>query len=1454
MKKSENNPNTELRGDSAPTDDMPLGRMLFDRFELIAAPERDDSLIGQGGMGVIHLVHDQLLDRTVAIKILPPDVVFDDNARLDLLAETRQALALTHQNIVRVYDFHESTRDRLWGISMQYVRGTNLSDLRSKDSLNGSSRMPFSVERIRPWVRQICDALVHAHEFAGLVHRDLNPRNIMLEIRKGPGEAHSHEHILITDFGIAASIRHSLQKSASCGDRSKAGAGTLPYMPWEQINGEAPSAANDIYALGATIYDLLTGRPPFFGGPLESIMTQIERAAPPTVGERRQELATDLLDEVPDDWEAIIQDCLRKEPGQRPKSIREIADRLGFDLPERSASAAPISIQEMKASPTGVAKPAALAGPVSTAETSTHLTQTPRTDLRMLTVVMFTDLVGSVALQERLGTLAYADFVEQHDLIVHSSIAEAEGGEILSDTGDGFLIRFNDPSDAVESALRLQFLAKHTLVEGEPIRIRVGIHLGVITELGERLGGKVRRVGMALNLAARVMDLGSGGQILVTRAIFDDARQYIRKHPSVEGFTDLPPVAWMVHGDYLFKGSTEPLAIFEIGAETIAPLTPPSDGLKGKRVNDGTSGQVIASLPQLPASDEQQEATPGEERDADEVEAQREEFEEAQRALQAEIERLNQSQAKRDQEIKHEAEMLVAERERLEDLSVELAARREEEAHVLGDQQKRAREDHLQVQVRSEELAAGLAAKKAAFEAELEQRAGEMQATSEQRLQELENREHKLVELEHRLAEEHATQEDVVALKQQLEKLRRERDDFRQQEKDRRLRMEEEWSLFNAAQEDERADAARRAARESKLKEEIHSVALAQLEQSLAEQEVEIHRQREELERAEQQIEESQASVSSPDLVAKKEDLAQQLKLESNRFATKVGELNGELEEIRRVQKRRLIAIMVGSIALALVVGVASAKIIWGFWPWKLFVGSAEVQPNLVLKKLGELEGQGDWLGLLATAIPAADKLQAEPEDNAKAAAFARQAMLQLATSAGSAGQLDHAPAQLLGLLDQVAETGWELPPSHGFLVAKSHITQAQESPRLVGLPAAINKYIAYQSNPVSEELSVELDGGIADLLTRLEAIIANADPVPDEEEIGQALAVLPEIQRQRFPLVGLIQGQMEIRTQLARRPSDFAGAARQLERLCAENPEWRARLSNQFEAFVARLADADSSYPDAESLISLAKLWADPRPLTMVLDRLESDDQSYASILKSLWSEFYINRRAGVTSLPLDAQAWIGMLAVNGGNADLVSRGSALLQQASKNGNAKAKLFLVEHNLLATAPPSAPPSAKQLETWRTLAEEALAGGQNGALVVLGTIHWLDAVSGSDIDQISIQTARGYFRKAVKHCVQKRDQRKARKLLAVTYAGVKTEDLTGRRERAAAHFYAGISLWEESQTVEAKKNWNLAMEADHEVTKKLIKRHIESAETSGQSEFAKELRNWQAARRQLDLK
>ena len=134
----------------------------------------------------------------------------------------------------------------------------------------------------------------------------------------------------------------------------------------------ASSAANDIYALGATIYDLLTGRPPFFDRDQESVMMQIERASPPSMSERRQELAGNLPDEIPPSWEALVQDCLKKDPGERPKSIREVAGRLGFELPARSSSPPPFQPQQP-------AKSLATTAQASTQTTPGPATATPIT-------------------------------------------------------------------------------------------------------------------------------------------------------------------------------------------------------------------------------------------------------------------------------------------------------------------------------------------------------------------------------------------------------------------------------------------------------------------------------------------------------------------------------------------------------------------------------------------------------------------------------------------------------------------------------------------------------------------------------------------------------------------------------------------------------------------------------------------------------------------------------------------------------------------------------------------------------------------------------------------------------------------------------------------------------------------------------------------------------------------
>ncbi len=220
---------------------------------------------------------------------------------------------------------------------------------------------------------------------------------------------------------------------------------------------------------------------------------------------------------------------------------------------------------------------------------SDHLT-------KELTVLLFTDIVGSVDLQKRLGTEAYTRAVGRHDALINEAFARSkETPTILKETGDGVLAKFATASDAVSAALRIQYLFSRgeNWENDARVHLRIGLHLGEVTEMAEEITGDKRAVGMAINLTARIMDLADAGQILITRSVFDDARQYIAEHPDVEGLgaqkaeenesRELPTLQWPAHGRYLFKGHDEPLEIFEAGAQGIAPLVAPEGSDKAKR-------------------------------------------------------------------------------------------------------------------------------------------------------------------------------------------------------------------------------------------------------------------------------------------------------------------------------------------------------------------------------------------------------------------------------------------------------------------------------------------------------------------------------------------------------------------------------------------------------------------------------------------------------------------------------------------------------------------------------------------------------------------------------------------------------------------------------------------------------------------------------------------------------
>src|SRR5262249_42347110 len=279
------------------------GQMVFGRYTLV-------KVLGRGGMGIVWLARDEELERDVALKFLP-DLMIQDRALLDQLKhETKRSLELTHPHIVRIHDFVHDERSGC--ISMEYVDGETLSNLRAE-----KEQKIFEPHEIAGWISQLCDALDYAHNRAKIIHRDLKPANLMLNQR---GD------LKITDFGIARSLADSATRLTSEQGRC----GTLVYMSPQQLDGERSTHFDDIYSLGATIYELLTSKPPFYSG---NIDRQICERVAPSMTERRKELDIEPALVAPV-WEDTVAACLSKDPSRRPQSATEVAQRL--QLPARA--------------------------------------------------------------------------------------------------------------------------------------------------------------------------------------------------------------------------------------------------------------------------------------------------------------------------------------------------------------------------------------------------------------------------------------------------------------------------------------------------------------------------------------------------------------------------------------------------------------------------------------------------------------------------------------------------------------------------------------------------------------------------------------------------------------------------------------------------------------------------------------------------------------------------------------------------------------------------------------------------------------------------------------------------------------------------------------------------------------------------------------------------------------
>jgi serine/threonine-protein kinase len=247
--------------------------------------------LGRGGMATVQLARDEELHRLVAVKVLAEHLAADDTFRARFLREARLAGRLSHPNIVQVYDVGDSGGRPF--IVMEYVPGRTLAEC---------GKLP--PPRVAELALQACAGLQQAHA-AGLVHRDVKPGNLLLR---------DDGVLKIADFGIA--------RAAETTRHTQAGTilGTAAYLAPEQIAGEDATVSSDLYSLGAVLYELLTGRPPYvFDSLAELAAQQTDGAIAPV---------RDLEPSVPAELEAPVMHALAHEPRFRPPSAADFAHEL----------------------------------------------------------------------------------------------------------------------------------------------------------------------------------------------------------------------------------------------------------------------------------------------------------------------------------------------------------------------------------------------------------------------------------------------------------------------------------------------------------------------------------------------------------------------------------------------------------------------------------------------------------------------------------------------------------------------------------------------------------------------------------------------------------------------------------------------------------------------------------------------------------------------------------------------------------------------------------------------------------------------------------------------------------------------------------------------------------------------------------------------------------------------
>ncbi len=291
--------------------------------------------LGAGGMGEVYRAKDTRLGRSVAIKVLPPDLAADPERKRRFEQEARAVSALNHPNICALYDIGSTGipgAAQVDYLVMEYLDGQSVAERVAKG--------PMPLREALECAAQVADALSKAHR-QGVVHRDIKPGNVII----------TKEGAKVLDFGLAKArparraVEAAATQSIPSSPVTQAGivVGTVPYMAPEQLEGRETDARTDIFAFGAMLYEMLSGRRAFDGASQASVIASIMTADPPPLTERQPV--------TPPAVERLVRQCLAKDPDKRWQSAGDIARHLEGILEELRLPSSSSHIPAIAATP-----------------------------------------------------------------------------------------------------------------------------------------------------------------------------------------------------------------------------------------------------------------------------------------------------------------------------------------------------------------------------------------------------------------------------------------------------------------------------------------------------------------------------------------------------------------------------------------------------------------------------------------------------------------------------------------------------------------------------------------------------------------------------------------------------------------------------------------------------------------------------------------------------------------------------------------------------------------------------------------------------------------------------------------------------------------------------------------------------------------------------------------------